>query len=212
MIRTSSARPISRLLPTGGVVGLRGNLAPEGAIVKVAGMERLQFPARRAASTARKLASRRSRKRSTRKAKCWSSATKDRKAVRACGKCCRPRRRSTDRAWATKVALITDGRFSGATRGFCVGHVGPEAAVGGPIGLLRDGDIITIDAVKGTLDVELSDAELATRKKEWKPRPEALRLRLSVEIRAAGRVGALWRAHASGRDRRERVLCGYLTP
>jgi dihydroxy-acid dehydratase len=69
-----------------------------------------------------------------------------------------------------KVALITDGRFSGATRGFCVGHVGPEAAVGGPIGLLRDGDIIELDAVNGTLSVKLSDDELAKRKKEWKPR------------------------------------------
>jgi dihydroxy-acid dehydratase len=69
-----------------------------------------------------------------------------------------------------KVALITDGRFSGATRGFCVGHVGPEAAVGGPIGLLRDGDIIDIDAEAGTLSVRLSDEELGRRKAQWKPR------------------------------------------
>jgi dihydroxy-acid dehydratase len=69
-----------------------------------------------------------------------------------------------------KVALITDGRFSGATRGFCVGHVGPEAAVGGPIALVRDGDIIEIDAVKGTLNVKVSDAELSKRRKAWKPR------------------------------------------
>jgi len=69
-----------------------------------------------------------------------------------------------------KVALITDGRFSGATRGFCIGHVGPEAAVGGPIGLLKDGDVIKIDAEAGTLDVELSAAELEQRKKDWKPR------------------------------------------
>ena len=69
-----------------------------------------------------------------------------------------------------KVALITDGRFSGATRGFCIGHVGPEAAVGGPIALLRDGDIITIDADNGTLDVKLTDDELAKRKASWKPR------------------------------------------
>ena len=68
-----------------------------------------------------------------------------------------------------KVALITDGRFSGATRGFCVGHVGPEAAVGGPIALVRDGDIIEIDAVKGTMNVKVSDAELAKRRKAWKP-------------------------------------------
>jgi dihydroxy-acid dehydratase len=70
-----------------------------------------------------------------------------------------------------KVALITDGRFSGATRGFCVGHVGPEAAVGGPIALIRDGDIIVLDAEKGTLDVELSEAELKQRAKAWKARP-----------------------------------------
>ena len=69
-----------------------------------------------------------------------------------------------------KVALITDGRFSGATRGFCIGHVGPEAAVGGPIGLLRDGDIIEIDAVAGTLDVNLTGAELAERKTRMEAR------------------------------------------
>jgi dihydroxy-acid dehydratase len=69
-----------------------------------------------------------------------------------------------------KVALITDGRFSGASRGFCIGHIGPEAAVGGPIGLLRDGDIIEIDAVAGRISVKLSDAELAERKTKWAPR------------------------------------------
>jgi dihydroxy-acid dehydratase len=80
-----------------------------------------------------------------------------------------------------KVALITDGRFSGATRGFCIGHVGPEAAVGGPIGLLRDGDIIAIDADKGTISVELPDAELVQRKKQWTPRGHDFQ------------SGALWR-------------------
>jgi dihydroxy-acid dehydratase len=69
-----------------------------------------------------------------------------------------------------KVALITDGRFSGATRGFCVGHVGPEAAIGGPIALLKNGDIIDIDAKKGTINVRLSKNELKVRKKKWKPR------------------------------------------
>jgi dihydroxy-acid dehydratase len=69
-----------------------------------------------------------------------------------------------------KVALITDGRFSGATRGFCIGHVGPEAAVGGPIGLLKNGDRIVIDAEKGTIEVLLSDDELAKRRAEWRPR------------------------------------------
>jgi dihydroxy-acid dehydratase len=84
-----------------------------------------------------------------------------------------------------KVALITDGRFSGATRGFCVGHVGPEAAVGGPIGLLQDGDIIVMDAEKGTLEVELSDAELAARKAKWQPRQHDYQ------------SGALWRYAAT---------------
>ena len=70
----------------------------------------------------------------------------------------------------SKLALITDGRFSGATRGFCVGHVGPEAAVGGPIGLIKDGDIIEMDADKGVLNVKLSSAELDKRRKAWKPK------------------------------------------
>ena len=69
-----------------------------------------------------------------------------------------------------KVALITDGRFSGGTRGFCVGHIGPEAAVGGPIALIRDGDIIRIDAEKGLLDHKLSAETLEDRRKEWKPK------------------------------------------
>ena len=68
------------------------------------------------------------------------------------------------------MALITDGRFSGATRGFCVGHVGPEAAVGGPLALLKNGDLIDIDAKKGTINVRLSKKELSARKKKWKPR------------------------------------------
>jgi len=70
-----------------------------------------------------------------------------------------------------KVSLITDGRFSGATGGFFVGHIGPEAAIGGPIALIRDGDIITLDAERGRLDVKLSKADLDGRAKEWKPRP-----------------------------------------
>jgi dihydroxy-acid dehydratase len=70
-----------------------------------------------------------------------------------------------------KVALITDGRFSGATRGFCVGHVGPEAALGGPIALIRDGDMIALDAGKGTLDIELDADELKKRAKAWKAPP-----------------------------------------
>ena len=69
-----------------------------------------------------------------------------------------------------EVALITDGRFSGGTHGFSIGHVGPEAAVGGPIGLLIDGDEIEIDTVKGTLNVKLSEEEMKLRKIKWKPK------------------------------------------
>src|SRR5471032_647385 len=158
------------LLATGGVVGLKGNLAPEGGIVKIAGMKMLKFsgPARCFDG----------------EEACFEAVRKktyqagDVLVIRYEGPKGGPGMRemlSTTAALygqgqGEKVALITDGRFSGATRGFCVGHVGPEAAVGGPIALLADGDIIEIDAVNGTLNVKLSDAELAERKKKWKPR------------------------------------------
>jgi dihydroxy-acid dehydratase len=164
-------RPADRpLLATGGVVGLSGNLAPDGAIVKVAGMENLKF---------------------TGPARCFDGeeacfdAVKNRKykegevlVIRYEGPRGGPGMREMLATTAAlygqgmggKVALITDGRFSGATRGFCIGHVGPEAAVGGPIGLLRDGDIIAIDADKGTLEVKLDQAELERRRAEWRPR------------------------------------------
>jgi dihydroxy-acid dehydratase len=165
-------RPASNpLSPTGGVIGLRGSLAPDGAIVKVAGMKGLKFrgPARCfdceedafAAVSARKY------------------KEGDVLVIRYEGPKGGPGMRemlSTTSALygqgtGGKVALITDGRFSGGTRGFCIGHVGPEAQDGGPIGLLKDGDMIVIDADKGTLDVELSDEELARRRKEWKSKP-----------------------------------------
>jgi dihydroxy-acid dehydratase len=160
------------MLPTGGVVGLRGNLAPEGAIVKVAGMQRLRFSG---------------------PARCFDGeeacfeAVKNKKyregevlVIRYEGPKGGPGMREMlattaalyGQGMGDKVALITDGRFSGATRGFCVGHVGPEAAVCGPIGLLRDGDVIEIDAEKGTLDVKLSASELAQRAQSWKPRAD----------------------------------------
>ncbi len=70
----------------------------------------------------------------------------------------------------SSVALITDGRFSGATRGAAIGHVSPEAAVGGPIGLVKDGDMISINIPENTINVKLSDEELAARKAQWQPR------------------------------------------
>jgi dihydroxy-acid dehydratase len=164
-------RPASNpLSPTGGVVGLRGNLAPDGAIVKVAGMTGLRFsgPARVFDG----------------EEACFE-AVKHRKyregdvlVIRYEGPRGGPGMREMlattaalyGQGMGSKVALITDGRFSGATRGFCVGHVGPEAAVGGPIALLRDGDIVELDAEAGTLNARLPDEEFARRKRDWKPR------------------------------------------
>jgi len=162
-----TSRPITK---TGGVVGLKGNLAPEGAIVKVAGMKRLQHTGPALVFDSEE--------------ECFAAVQKraykdgDVFVIRYEGPRGGPGMRemlSTTAALygqgaGEKVALITDGRFSGGTRGFCIGHVGPEAAVGGPIGLLKNGDIIRIDAEKGTLEVDLSDAELAERRKAWKPR------------------------------------------
>jgi dihydroxy-acid dehydratase len=166
VVRPTSA-PITA---TGGVVGLKGNLAPQGAIVKVAGMTELKFrgPARcfDREEDAFAAVERRQYKEG------------DVFVIRYEGPRGGPGMREMLATTAAlygqgtggKVALITDGRFSGATRGFCIGHVGPEAAIGGPIALLKDGDIIAIDAENGTIAVELDDAELAARRKGWKPR------------------------------------------
>jgi dihydroxy-acid dehydratase len=163
-----TSNPISVM---GGVVALKGNLAPEGSIVKVAGMKgSLRFEGT---------------------ALCFDCeedafAAVDARAykpgdvivIRYEGPKGGPGMRemlSTTSAiygqgMGDKVALITDGRFSGATRGFCVGHVGPEAAVGGPIGLLKNGDRIVLDADAGTIDVLISDEEMAARRAAWQPR------------------------------------------
>ena len=158
------------LSPDGGVVGMKGNLAPEGAIVKVAGLKKLQFTGR---------------------ARCFDTEEAAYKAVKnrkykdgdiiiiryegpKGGPGMREMLQTTGAIYGQgkgeKVALITDGRFSGATRGFCIGHVGPEASVGGPIALLRNGDIIDLDAKKGTINVRLSKKELSKRRKKWKPK------------------------------------------
>src|ERR1700678_4028552 len=169
--------PVSKAISkTGGVVGLKGNLAPDGAIVKVAGMERDQL---RFEGTAL----------------CFDSEEEAFAAVQLRaykpgdviviryegpkgGPGMREMLSTTAAIYGqsqTKgrdVALITDGRFSGATRGFCVGHVGPEAAVGGPIALVKNGDKIVIDAAKGTIELDVPAAELAARQAAWTPRAE----------------------------------------
>ncbi len=163
--------PVSQAMsPTGGLVGLRGNLAPDGAIVKVAGLSHLTHtgPARVFDSEEACFAAVMERR----------YEKNDVLVIRYEGPRGGPGMRemlSTTSAMYGQgmgeyVALITDGRFSGATRGLCIGHVSPEAAVGGAIGLLRDGDIIEIDAGAGTLHVQLSDEELAARRATWVPR------------------------------------------
>jgi dihydroxy-acid dehydratase len=100
-----------------------------------------------------------------------------------------------------KVALITDGRFSGATRGFCIGHVGPEAAVGGPIALVEDGDIITIDAGKGTIEVAVSAEEFERRRRNWQPRDSAFgsgAIWKYAQLVGPARYGALTNPGAKG--------------
>ncbi len=163
--------PVSRAItPTGGVVGLKGNLCPEGAVVKVAGMKNQRFEGT---------------------ALCFDSEEDAFAAVQARaykagdviiiryegpkgGPGMREMLSTTSAIYGQgmgeHVALITDGRFSGATRGFCVGHVGPEAALGGPLAMLQNGDRIVIDAVAGTMDALLTDAEWAERRAAWKPR------------------------------------------
>ncbi len=162
-------KPITK---TGGVVGLKGNLAPEGAIVKIAGMDqdKLAFTGPARCFDSEELAFEAVAKRTYKEGEVLVIRYEGPRGGPGMREMLSTTGALYGQGMSGKVALITDGRFSGATRGFCIGHVGPEAAVGGPIGLLRDGDMITVDAVKGTIDVALSEAELAERAKSWKPR------------------------------------------
>lgn len=169
------------LSPNGGVVVLRGNLAPDGAVVKVAGMKNLVFRGPARCFDCEEDAFRAVENREYQDG--------DVLVIRYEGPVGGPGMREMLATTAAlygqgrgdKVALITDGRFSGATRGFCIGHVGPEAAKCGPIALLKDGDIIVLDAENGTISVELSDVELEKRRLEWKGRQNNYQ------------SGALWR-------------------
>jgi dihydroxy-acid dehydratase len=158
------------LTPTGGVVGLKGNLAPEGAIVKVAGMSDLVFTGPARCFDGEEACFEAVRKKAYKEGEVLVIRYEGPKGGPGMREMLATTAALYGQGMGGKVALITDGRFSGATRGFCIGHVGPEAAVGGPIGLVRDGDIITIDAVQGRLEVKLSDDELNKRRADWKPR------------------------------------------
>jgi dihydroxy-acid dehydratase len=161
------SNPISN---TGGVVGLQGSLAPDGAIVKVANMTKLQFRGPALVFDCEEDCFRAVENRSYKDGDVLIIRYEGPKGGPGMREMLSTTAALYGQGAGDKVALITDGRFSGATRGFCIGHVGPEAATGGPIALLQDGDVIAIDAVEGTLDVKLSDAELAARAKKWKAR------------------------------------------
>ena len=164
-------RPVSNAItPTGGVVGLRGNLAPEGAIVKVAGMQRLRHVGQARVFDTEEEAFKAVKEQQIRDGDVLVIRYEGPKGGPGMREMLATTSAIYGQGLGEKVALITDGRFSGATRGFCIGHVGPEAAVGGPIGLVEEGDQITIDAETGELSVALSDEELASRRERWTPR------------------------------------------
>jgi dihydroxy-acid dehydratase len=156
---------------TGGVVGLKGNLAPDGAIVKVAGMKNQKFTGPARCFDGEEACFAAVSKRAYKEGEVLVIRYEGPKGGPGMREMLSTTAALYGQGMGDKVALITDGRFSGATRGFCVGHVGPEAAVGGPIGLIKDGDIISIDAVEGTLDHNVDQAELERRRAEWKCPP-----------------------------------------
>jgi dihydroxy-acid dehydratase len=159
--------PIS---PIGGVVALKGNLAPEGAIVKIAGMHNLRFEGTALCFDCEEDAFKAVEMRAYKAGDVIIVRYEGPKGGPGMREMLSTTSAIYGQGMGDKVALITDGRFSGATRGFCIGHVGPEAAVGGPIALLQNGDRIVIDAEKGTIDMLVPEDEIARRRAAWKPR------------------------------------------
>jgi dihydroxy-acid dehydratase len=171
----------SPLTPTGGVVGLRGSLAPEGAIVKVAGMARLQFRGPAQVFECEEDAFAAVEAKAIREGSVIVIRNEGPRGGPGMREMLATTAALYGQGMGETVALITDGRFSGATRGFCIGHVGPEAAECGPIALVKEGDMIAIDAEAGTIELEVDEAELAERRKGWAPRGHDYN------------AGALWR-------------------
>jgi dihydroxy-acid dehydratase len=155
------------ITPTGGVVGLRGSLAPEGAIVKVAGMARLQFRGPAQVFECEEDAYAAVEKRQIKEGAVIVIRNEGPKGGPGMREMLATTAALYGQGMGEKVALITDGRFSGGTRGFCIGHVGPEAADGGPIGLIEEGDIINIDAIAGVIDLEVEESIMAERRKKF---------------------------------------------
>ncbi len=155
---------------TGGVVGLKGNIAKEGAIVKVAGMTRLVHKGPARVFDSEEAAYEAVQNKNYKEGDVIVIRYEGPKGGPGMREMLATTSAIYGQGMGDKVALITDGRFSGATRGFCIGHVGPEAAVGGNIALIHDGDEIFIDANNGILEVDVSEEELISRKKQWKPK------------------------------------------
>ncbi|MEM1146980.1 MAG: dihydroxy-acid dehydratase [Pseudomonadota bacterium] len=165
-----AGKPITE---TGGVVGLWGSLAPDGAIVKVAGLEKLQFTGPARVFDGEDACFKAVENREYKEGEVLVIRYEGPKGGPGMREMLSTTAALYGQGMGDKVALITDGRFSGATRGFCIGHVGPEAQEGGPIGLIQDGDMISIDAEAGTIDVKLTPAELEDRRRNWQPRVTA---------------------------------------
>lgn len=196
------SNPIS---PTGGVIGLKGTLAPDGAIVKVAGLKNLQFRGPARCFDCEEDAFHAVETRNYKDGEVLVIRYEGPKGGPGMREMLSTTAALYGQGSGDKVALITDGRFSGATRGFCVGHVGPEAAVGGPIGLIQDGDIISLDAVKGIIDLEVDESEIERRRKSWTLPPNMYQsgaLRKFADQVGPARYGAV--THAGGKAE---ILC-----
>ena len=184
------------IMPDGGVAVLKGNLCPDGAVIKVAGLKNLVFEGTRAGVRGRGSTA------STPSATAHYAAG-DVLVIRNEGPVGGPGMREMlgvtaliyGQGMGEKVALITDGRFSGATRGMCIGYVSPEAFIGGPLALVREGDRIRIDAAARRMDLLIDDNEFAQRRQAWKPRAAAPSRRNAGQICAPGRPGARRRRH-----------------
>ncbi len=163
-----TAHPLS---PTGGIVGLKGSLAPEGAIVKVAGLHSLKFQGPARVFDCEEDCFRAVENRQYKEGEVLVIRYEGPKGGPGMREMLSTTSVIYGQGMGEKVALVTDGRFSGGTRGICIGHVGPEAQDGGPLALVKDGDMIMIDVEAGRLDVALSEAELKKRRATWKPKP-----------------------------------------
>ncbi len=195
----------SPITPTGGVVGLKGSLAPEGAIVKVAGMKVLKFKGPARCFDCEEDAFAAVEKRQIKDGEVIVIRYEGPKGGPGMREMLSTTAALYGLGQGEKVALITDGRFSGGTRGFCIGHVGPEAAVGGPIALLKDGDIIVIDAENGVLDLEVPESELEARRRAWKA-PRNIH-QSGVLRKYADQVGPAWSGAVTHPGAAEEVVC-----